>query len=110
MVKCRGLGALAWRLGLGGWGFPGGGKSLIKSRNWFSDNCIQGWVGTDNLNRSNEGPSYFGGSVFLLFLNSQKKKKKENQAERMVSSAKLNALLRLHPHPINVVVYHDPSG
>jgi hypothetical protein len=38
------------------------------------------------------------------------KEKEEHQAERMVSSIKLNALLRLHPYPINVVVYHDPSG
>jgi hypothetical protein len=28
----------------------------------------------------------------------------------MISNAELNALLRLHPHPIDVVVFHDPSG
>ena len=28
----------------------------------------------------------------------------------MISSARLNALLHFHLHPINVVVSHDPSG
>ena len=37
-------------------------------------------------------------------------RQKENQVERMISNAELNALLRLHPHPIDVVVCHDPSG
>ena len=36
--------------------------------------------------------------------------KNRNQAERMISSARLNALLHFHLHPINVVVSHDPSG
>ena len=31
----------------------------------------------------------------------------ENQADRAISTAKLNALLHLHMRPINVVVYHD---
>ena len=31
----------------------------------------------------------------------------ENQADRAISTAKLNTLLRLHMRPINVVVYHD---
>src|ERR1700730_12488232 len=30
-----------------------------------------------------------------------------NQADRVISTAKLNALLHLHMRPINVVVYHD---
>ena len=29
-----------------------------------------------------------------------------NQANRAISTGKLNALLRLHTRPINVVVYH----
>ena len=29
-----------------------------------------------------------------------------NQADRAISTGKLNALLRLHTRPINVVVYH----
>ncbi len=28
----------------------------------------------------------------------------------MISTGELNALLHLHPQPINVVVFHDPSG
>ena len=32
------------------------------------------------------------------------------QDKRMISTIKLNALLRLHPWPINVIVSHDPSG
>ena len=35
---------------------------------------------------------------------------KAMQDKRMISIAKLNTLLRLHPRPINVVVFHDPSG
>ena len=31
----------------------------------------------------------------------------ENQADRAISTAKLNASLHLHTRPINVVVYHD---
>jgi hypothetical protein len=31
----------------------------------------------------------------------------ENQADRAISTAKLNASLHLHMRPINVVVYHD---
>ena len=31
------------------------------------------------------------------------------QAERAISNGKLNALLRLHIRPINVVVFHGPS-
>lgn len=38
------------------------------------------------------------------------KRESENQAERRISTAKLNTLLRLHPQPINVVVFHAPSG
>jgi hypothetical protein len=30
-----------------------------------------------------------------------------NQADRAISTAKLNASLHLHMRPINVVVYHD---
>ena len=31
------------------------------------------------------------------------------QAERAISTGQLNALLRLHTQPINVVVFHGPS-
>ena len=31
---------------------------------------------------------------------------KSDQAKRAISTGKLNALLRLHTRPINVVVYH----
>jgi hypothetical protein len=30
--------------------------------------------------------------------------------ERVISTPELNTLLCLYPEPINVVVYHDPSG
>ena len=30
------------------------------------------------------------------------------QAERAISNGQLNVLLRLHIHPINVVVFHGP--
>ncbi len=33
-----------------------------------------------------------------------------DQAERAISTGKLNALLRLHTQPINVVVFHGSSG
>jgi hypothetical protein len=32
------------------------------------------------------------------------------QDKRMISTPQLNALLRLHRRPIDVVVFHDPSG
>ena len=33
-----------------------------------------------------------------------------NQAYRTISTGQLNALLRLHLRPIDVVVYHGPQG
>ena len=33
-----------------------------------------------------------------------------NQAYRAISTGQLNALLRLHLRPIDVVVYHGPQG
>ena len=33
-----------------------------------------------------------------------------NQAYRAISTGQLNALLRLHLRPIDVVVYHGPRG
>ena len=33
-----------------------------------------------------------------------------DQAERAISTGKLNALLRLHTRPIDVVVFHGSSG
>ena len=33
-----------------------------------------------------------------------------NQADRAISTGKLNALLRLHTRPIDVVVYHDSQA
>ena len=35
---------------------------------------------------------------------------KSNQANRAISTGKLNALLRLHTRPINVVVFHGSRG
>src|SRR5207249_10714379 len=37
-------------------------------------------------------------------------RKVNDQAERVISTPELNMLPCLHPEPINVVVYHDPSG
>jgi hypothetical protein len=37
-------------------------------------------------------------------------RKVNDQAKRVISTPELNTLLCLHPEPINVVVYHDPSG
>ena len=34
----------------------------------------------------------------------------QNQAYRAISTGQLNALLRLHLRPIDVVVYHGPQG
>ena len=42
----------------------------------------------------------FPRTVFLFY----------GQASRPISTGKLNALLRLHTRPINVVVYNGPSG
>ena len=33
-----------------------------------------------------------------------------NQAYRTISTGQLNALLRLHLRPVDVVVYHGPQG
>ena len=35
---------------------------------------------------------------------------KSNQVDRAISTGKLNALLRLHTRPINVVVFHGSRG
>ena len=43
-------------------------------------------------------------AVFKLF------EYENNQAERAISTGKLNALPRLHTRPINVVVFHGSSG
>ena len=46
-----------------------------------------------------------------LFLRGQKQSSTEsNQAYRAISTGQLNALLRLHLRPIDVVVYHGPQG
>ena len=37
-------------------------------------------------------------------------KDENDQAERAISTGKLNTLLRLHTRPINVVVFHGSSG
>ena len=46
----------------------------------------------------------------LIALHFSKQVGRRKQADRMISTAKLNTLLHLHPQPINVVVSHDPSG
>src|SRR5438045_2109114 len=40
----------------------------------------------------------------------QRNRKVNDQAERVISIYQLNTLLYLYRRPINVVVYHDPSG
>ena len=58
----------------------------------FSDNYIQ------ESNKFARTPSVLGFEMDSI------------QDKRMISITQLNALLRLHPRPINVVVFHDPSG
>ena len=41
-------------------------------------------------------------------LGEQDEFKNRNQANRMISTGKLHALLHLHFQPINVVVFDDP--
>ena len=41
-------------------------------------------------------------------LGEQDELKNKNQANRMISTGKLNLLLNLHFQPINVVVFDDP--
>ena len=48
----------------------------------------------------------FHRSWFLVHSDS----KNRNQAERMISTSRLNTLLHFHLKPINVVVSDDPSG
>src|SRR5437667_6422743 len=40
----------------------------------------------------------------------QRNRKVNDQAEWVISTPELNMLPCLHPEPIDVVVYHDPSG
>ena len=51
------------------------------SKNWFCDSVVMTGIGHEN-----------------------------DQAERAISTGKLNALLRLHTRPIDVVVFHGSSG
>ena len=37
-------------------------------------------------------------------------RKKYNEVDRVISNRRLNALLRVHLDPINVVISYDPSG
>src|SRR5919106_843388 len=48
--------------------------------------------------------------LLLRTCSEQRIGKVKDQAERVISTPELNTLLCLHPEPINVVVYHDPSG
>ena len=43
-------------------------------------------------------------------LSKVKERVKRGQAKRPISTGPLNALLRLHARPINLVVYEGPSG
>jgi len=38
------------------------------------------------------------------------RRRSSGQASRPISTGKLNALLRLHIPPINLVIYQEPSG
>src|SRR5438067_13129339 len=49
-------------------------------------------------------------AVSRLHEKQQRIGKVKDQAERVISTPELNMLPCLHPEPINVVVYHDPSG
>ena len=46
----------------------------------------------------------------LLTANGMGIEDKSNQVDRAISTGKLNALLRLHTRPINVVVFHGSRG
>ena len=48
--------------------------------------------------------------VFAFVLFSSLAVTGSNQAYRAISTGQLNALLRLHLRPIDVVVYHGPQG
>ena len=51
-----------------------------------------------------------GWSLTLLGEGTTGMNDENDQAERAISTGKLNALLRLHTRPINVVVFHGSSG
>ena len=48
--------------------------------------------------------------VCMLFVRKSLAFTGSNQAYRAISTSQLNALLRLHPWPIDVVVYHGSQG
>ena len=82
-------------------------RSEICNR-WFSDIYIQG-VGTRTLRLRFILRSFVSSVCHPAYAGWVNRKVKD-QAERVISTPELNTLLCLHPEPINVVVYHDPSG
>src|SRR5207302_593307 len=61
--------------------------------------------------RSSERQDSFGGiAPPFSVLRSPFSDPERNRAERAMSTGKLNALPRLHIRPIDVVVFHGPSG
>jgi hypothetical protein len=82
-------------------------KSSIR---WFVDIYIQS-LGTRTLRlRFVLDLSFPITAVSRLHEKQQRIGKVKDQAERVISTPELNMLPCLHPEPINVVVYHDPSG
>ena len=49
-------------------------------------------------------------SAFFLSFTGVRQRKNNNEVERLISNRWLKPLLALHLDPINVVVYHEPSG
>ena len=48
-------------------------------------------------------------TVVRFFHSKIAEKRKNGQAARLISTSKLNASLRFHTWPINLVVYQEPS-
>ena len=54
---------------------------------------------------------FLGGRLFLRLSGAGSLSSSgSDQANRAISTGQLNALLRLHLRPIDVVVYHGPQG
>ncbi len=78
----------------------------------FADNCTQKTTQTALLAVDNKIWRHFACGSFrrALLLIARGRIAGSGQDDRTISSTELNALLRLHLCPINVVVYHGPQG
>ena len=80
----------------------------------FSGIYIQEFISAEDSRRYNFRASFcfeiFRFPLLPRNLSGQLIGKVKDQAERVISTPELNMLPCLHPEPINVVVYHDPSG